>query len=275
MKRNILFLVISMMFCSYTYGQSFKRDFLAALNARNMNKAEEVLKAWDLADSNDAELYISYFNFYTVKSQNTSIISTTGYDMNNSQKALDFITEGIDRFPSRIDMRFAKITMLGKLKKFPNYTDEVIKLIQYAKKTDNNWKGVNFKLIGKPVEIFFDAVQEFQEMLFAEKNPALYKDIIKISNEMLKSYPKHVQSWLNISTIYIEQKEYDKSLEALMKAKESDPKNAVLLFNIADVYNIKGDKVNAKMHYDLTIANASEKEEKLQDAARLKLNMLN
>ena len=264
-----------MMFCSYTYGQSFKRDFLAALNARNMNKAEEVLKAWDLADSNDAELYISYFNFYTVKSQNTSIISTTGYDMNNSQKALDFITEGIDRFPSRIDMRFAKITMLGKLKKFPNYTDEVIKLIQYAKKTDNNWKGVNFKLIGKPVEIFFDAVQEFQEMLFAEKNPALYKDIIKISNEMLKSYPKHVQSWLNISTIYIEQKEYDKSLEALMKAKESDPKNAVLLFNIADVYNIKGDKVNAKMHYDLTIANASEKEEKLQDAARLKLNMLN
>ena len=273
MKRSILLLVISLLFCSYTIGQSFKRDFLTALKAKEMIKAEEILKAWDLADSNDAELYIGYFNFYTVKSQNTGI-STTGYDANFSQKALDFITEGIDRFPTRFDMRVAKIYMLGQLKKFPAYTEEAVKLIEYSKKIDNNWKGENFSLIERPVEIFFGAVQQFQEKLFSEKNPALYKDIIKISNEMVKIYPKHVQSWMNLSTIYIEQKEYNKSIEALLKAKETEPKNAILLYNIADVYNMKGDKVNAKKHYELTIANTSEKEIKLQNAAQQKLNTL-
>ena len=272
MKRNILFLIIGFVFSLSVSGQSFKEDFWTALNAKNMEKAEKTLKAWDFADSNDSELYVAYFNFYTVKSQNAG--GTNGYDKEFSQKALDFITEGIERFPTRFDMRIGKVYMLCELKNFTSYTDEVIKFINYSKKIENNWKGENFRLIDKPEEMFFGSIQDFQEKLFAENNTSLYGHIIKISNEMIKVYPNYIQSRINLSTVYIAQKEYDKSIVTLLKAKETEPKNAILLYNIAYAYNLKGDKVNAKKHFELTVANVGEKEGKLKDAAQKQLNAM-
>jgi len=271
MKKNILFLIISLLFCSYTNGQSFKQDFWAALKAKDMVKAEEILKTWDYADSNDAELYSSFFNFYTVKSLEKD---STVFDKEFAGKALEFISEGIERFPTRFDMRYAKTYMLGQLKDYTSFTNEIISLINYSKKIDNNWKGENFSLLERPVEMLHGAVLEFQERLLAEENTSLYKNIIQISNEMLKCYPDNVQSRLNLSTIYILQKEYDKSLESLLKAMEVDKKNPILFFNIAHVYKLKGDKANAKKYYELTIANVEQKEEKLKVAAQNQLNAL-
>ena len=271
MNRNILFLAIGLLFCSVTYGQSFKKDFWTALQAKNMIKAEEVLNAWDFADANDPELYVSYFNYYTVKSLEKD---STVLDKQYTSKALEFISEGIERFPTRFDMRLAKIYMFERLKDFTSFTDEVIKLVNYSKKIEHNWKGENFSLINEAEEVFYGSVMEFQEKLFSEENPSLYKNIIQISNEMVKNYPNHVQSWLNISTINFMQKEYDKSLEALMKAINIEPKNAMLLFNIAHVYGLKGDKENTKKYYELSVANATDKEEKLKEAAQKQLDAI-
>ena len=271
MNRNISLLIISFLFCSYTYGQSFKQDFRAALQAKDLEKAEKILETWDLADANDPELYSSYFNFYTTKSlEEDSLVFIKKY----TDKALEFISEGIERFPTRFDMRIAKIYMLGQLKDFSSFTDEIINLINTSASIDNNWKGENFKLIDRPTEMFTGAVLEFQERLMAEDNASLYKNIIRISEEMLKNYPKHVQSRLNLSTIYIMQKEYDKSLEALLKAVEVENENPILLYNLAYVYNLKGDKENAKKYYEITISSAGEKEEKLKIAAQRQLNAL-
>jgi tetratricopeptide (TPR) repeat protein len=245
-----------------------------ALDAKDMTKAEEILKAWDYADANDSELYVSYFNFYTVKSMDAG--ATTGYDEKYARKALEFITEGIDRFPTRFDMRIAKIYMLGELKDYSAYTSEVIKMIDYSDKIKNGWKGENFSLVEKPDKMFEEAVLDSQDLLFskAKDDSSLYKYMIQISEEMLKYYPKNVQSLLTMSTVYITQKEYDKSLEALLKAKDIDSVNSVLLYNIAYVYNLKGDKENAKKYYELTIKHIKEKEEKLKEAAQKQLEAL-
>ena len=167
MNRNILFLVISVLFCAHVSGQSFYKDFKSALDAKNMAKAEEILKAWDFADSNDAELYVAYFNFYTVKSQEAvGLVGTSKYDSKNSKKALEYITEGIERFPTRFDMRAAKIYMLANLKEFTSLTSEVIKTIEYSVKIENEWKGSEFRIMDEPVEMFFGAIVEFQGLLY-------------------------------------------------------------------------------------------------------------
>lgn len=271
MSRNILLLIISVLFCSSVSGQSFKETFRQALDARDMAKAEEILKAWDFADSNDSELYVSYFNFYTVKSLEKKAET---YDREYAKKALEYISEGVDRFPTRFDMRIAKIYMLGELEDYSSYTSEIIRMIEYSDKIQNNWKGEDFSLVDKPEDMFFGAVLDFQELLYSKQDASLYKDMIRISEEMLKYYPKHVQSRLNLSTVYIIQKEYDKSLETLLKAKEIEPGNPVLLYNIAYVYNLKGDKENAKKHYELTIAYTTEEGEKLKEAAQKQLDAL-
>ena len=270
MKRNILFLVISLLSCSYTYGQSFKQDFLAALKAKDLAKAEKVLETWDLADANDAELYVSYFNFYTVKGLEKD---STVLEKEYADKALSFISEGIERFPTRFDMRIVKIYMLGRIKEYSAYTEEVINMINYSVKIENNWKGENFKLVERPDEMFEDAVLEFQEKLFAENNASLYDNIIQISNEMLKCYPNNIQSRINMSTIYVEQKEYDKSIDLLQQAIKINEMNPIVSYNLAHLFALKGDIVNAKKYFELTIVNAG-KEERLKIIAQRQLDAL-
>jgi tetratricopeptide (TPR) repeat protein len=253
------------------YGQSFKAQFKAALEAKDMMKAEKILSTWDLADSNDAELYISYFNFFTLKSREKD---STKFDMEYVKKALNFITEGIERFPTRFDIRMGKIYMLGKVKDYKLFTDEIVNLIQYSKKIENNWKGEDFRLLDRPEDMLYGAVQDFQEIMFSTGDTALYSKIIDISEEMLKYYPKHTQSLLNISTININRKNFDKSLEVLLTADKIKPGDSILKYNIAYVYQAKGDKDNAKKYYQLTIDNAKEKENKLKDAAQKQLDAL-
>jgi tetratricopeptide (TPR) repeat protein len=272
MRKNfLLLLVISCVIFSGMNAQSNRVNFINALNAKNMAKAETILKAWDLADSNDPDLYIAYCNYYTVMSQDSCRLSITGYDQKYSALALQFITEGIERFPTRFDMRIAKIFMLGELKKYPEYIEEVLNMIRYSYKIQNNWKREEFMILDKADAMFYDAVSDSQGFLFSIGDPSLFKDIIRISEEMLKYYPYHVQSRLNLSTIYVSQKEYDKSLAKLSEAIKIEPTNAVLYYNLAYVYKMKGDKENAIKNYEFTIARCKTEEDKLKEAAQMRM----
>ena len=274
MKKRVLLLFISTLCFIYANAQSFRDDFGKALNAKDMKKAEAILKAWDLDNANDPELYVAFFNFYTVRSMEAGMLSANGYDVSNSKQALEYISEGIERFPIRLDMRIAKIYMLGELNSYQAYVEEILQLIAYSDKIKNNWKEVDFLLVSYPVDMFFGVVADCQENLFLKEDPALFKDIIRISDEMLKYYPKHIQSHIASSTVYVAQKEYDKSLAKLMEALQIEPANAILSFNIAYVYEIKGDKANAKKYYELSITNCSDKEEELKEAAKSQLKAL-
>lgn len=272
MKKNVLFLIISALSCLSVSAQSFKESFKQALDVKDMVKAEEILKAWDLANANDPELYVSYFNFYTVESLKKD---SKAYDKAYAKKALEFITEGIERYPTRFDMRVAKIYMLGELEDYPSYTSEIIKMIDYSDKIKNNWKGEDFRLVDKPEDMFLGAVLDFQEFLFSkEGNPSRYEDVIRISKKMQEHYPNHTQSLLNMSTVYIIQKKYDESLKMLLKAKEADSQNVILLYNIAYVYMMKEDRENAKKYFELVVAKATEEEQQLKEAAQKQIEAL-
>jgi tetratricopeptide (TPR) repeat protein len=275
MKKSVLLLLVIVCLSgsnSISYGQSsFKRDFREALNAGNTAEAEKILEAWDYAEANNPELYVAYFNFYTVKSMEKD---STGYDMEYVRQALDYISNGIEFFPTRFDMRIGKIYMLLRLEDYKSVTDEVIKLINYSKEINNEWKGEEYRLVENPAEMLNGAVQEFQGVLFSKKDSSLYDDIIKISKEMIKCYPTHSQSLLNISTVYILRKDYDQSLDLLQKAVQMRPKNAVYQYNLAYVYEMKGDKENAGKHYKLTTECATEKEQKLKEGAQKRLDAL-
>lgn len=272
MKKNFILAVIILLSVSYSAsGQSFKGDFKKALDAGNTEKAEKILADWDFADSNNPELFVAYFNLYTVRSMEKD---STKPDMEYARKALESISNGIEFFPTRFDMRLGKIYMLLRLKDYKSVTAEVIKLINYSKEIGNDWKGENYSLIERPDEMLNDAVQEFQGVMFSKKDPALNKDILKISEEMLKCYPAHAQSLLNMSTVYIFEKDYDRSLQALLKAVQMKPENAVYQYNIAYVYEMKGDKVSAGKHYKFAVDHATANEQKLKEAAQKRYDSL-
>ena len=274
MNKKFLWLITGSLFCFFVNAQTFRLEFMKSLNAKDMKRAEEILKAWDLTDANDPELYVAFFNFYTVKSMDAGLLSLNGFEKKLADQALEFISEGIQRFPIRLDMRIAKIYMLGKLDDYPSYVSEIMKLITYSAKIKNNWKQEDFMSVDYAEDMFFGVVAEGQEFLFSKNDASLFKEIIRISDEMLKYYPKHNQSRLAVSTVYIAQKEFDKSLETLLKAIEIEPGNAVILYNIAYVYYLKDDKANARKYFELTIKHCGEKEDDLKEEAKKQLEDL-
>ena len=275
MNRNILFFIISFVFCVNINGQSYKESLKKALDAKDMKKAEEILKSWDFANSNDPELYISYSNFYSIMSQgNAGVMNPTGYDNNYSKKAVEYITYGIDRFPTRFDMRIIKIYLLAKLKDYTSFTAEVIKTIEYSVKIENNWKGGGYESVENAEIIFFGAIADFQNLLYAENRASLYDNMLRISEVTLKHYPNHVQSMIDMSTVYVKQGKHDESIKILLKASNLQPKNAIVQYNLAYIYNLMGDKVSAKKFYELVVVNATEKEKPLKDGAQRHLKEL-
>ena len=268
MKSKVFFLIVCCFLCFGANAQSFREDFMQALNKKDMKQMEAVLKAWDLNNANDPELYVAFFNFYTLKSMDAGTLSKNGYDTSNSKQALEFISEGIERFPSRLDMRIAKIYMLGALNNYHDYVEEIIVLIAFSHKIQNQWKHEDFLSVSYPEEIFYGIVADGQEFLFSKEDPSLFNDIIRISNEMLKYYPTHTQSRIAISMVHVARKENEKALTMLLNGVNFDPTNAVLLFNIAYLYHIKEDKVNAKKYFELTVTHCNDKEADLKEAAQ-------
>ena len=268
MNRNILFFIISLFFCANINGQSYKETLNKALASKDMKKAEEILKSWEYADSNDPELYISYSNYYTIMSQAAATaLNPTGYDSNYSKKAVEFITYGIERFPTRFDIRIIKIYLLVQLNDYTSFTTEIIKMIDFSNEIQNNWKGRDFETIENAEVVFLGAISDFQDILYNENRASLYANMIKISEAMLKHYPNHIQSMIDISTIYVKQEKYKESINILTKANVEAPENAIVDYNLAFVYNLMGDKVNAKKFYELVLVNAKEKEQSLKEGA--------
>ena len=58
--------------------------------------------------------------------------------------------------------------------------------------------------------------------------------------------------------VYMIQKEYGKALEPLLKAEKINPRDFVVLSNIAQAYKLQGDKINAMKYYALTIKYGDE-----------------
>ena len=50
-----------------------------------------------------------------------------------------YFDEGISKFPNRLDIRFGKIYILGQLEDYENFSNEIVKTIQYSSQNNNQW----------------------------------------------------------------------------------------------------------------------------------------
>ncbi|MDR1678928.1 MAG: tetratricopeptide repeat protein [Prevotellaceae bacterium] len=289
--KNI-FLAISLMFSSAILAQDYKAEF-SRYFPKDTLKQREVLEAWEKAKPNDAELYTSYYNYYFFKSKEEIVSLTTEvpegealiltdslgktagymgsqlfYDENLLQKAMEKIDKGIELFPDRLDMRFGKIYGLQQAKKWQQFTDEIVKAIQYSKINKNQWTWTNNeKWEGTEVD-FLASIQDYQYALYNTEDDALLPNMRTIAEEVLKVYPNSVENLSNIAITYLLTEEYDKAIDFLKKAEKINPKDCIVLNNIAESYKRKGDKENAIKYYEKVIKNGNE-----QDIEHAKYNI--
>ncbi len=274
MKITLTILAFSIL-TNICVGQNYKSQFDQLCQEGDTTKQIELLTKWESEDPKNPELFTSYFNYFFLKSRQEFVSMSTNqpkgeslllqdstgqvagflgsqlfYNTEILQKGLDKIDQGIKMYPNRLDMRFGKIYALGQAEDWENFTNEIVKTIQYSNKNNNEWTWTfnEKKVSGK--EFFLSSVQDYQLNLYETENDDLLKNMRTIAEEILKIYPDHIESLSNISITYLLTGEYDKGIEALLKANKIDPNDGVVLGNIAHGYKLKGDIENSIKYYE-------------------------
>ena len=274
MKKTFSILAFSIL-TILCFAQDYKSQFDQLCQDGDTIKQTELLTKWESEDPMNPELFTSYFNYYFLKSRQEFVSMSTNQPKGESlqlqdstgkvagflgseivynpeilQKGLDKIDQGIKMFPNRLDMRFGKIYAHGQAKDWENFTNEIVKTIQYSKKNNNEWTWTFNEKRENGKEFFLGSIQDYQMNLYETENDDLLKNMRTIAEEILKIYPDHIESFSNISITYLLTGEYDKGIDALLKAVKIDPKDGVVLSNIAHGYKLKGDIDNSIKYYE-------------------------
>lgn len=263
--KKIIYIVFTLsIMTTICLGQDYKKEFDKFCQEGNTNNQIKLLTKWEIEDPNSPELFTSFFNYYFLKSrqeESLQLIDSTGkvagfiggdikYNREILQKGFDKIDLGIMKYPNRLDMRFGKVYALGEVKEWDKFTDEIIKTIQYSKKNNNEWTWTNNEEKQNGKEFLLSSIQDYQLTLYNTERDDLLENMRIIAEEILKVYPNHIESLTNISITYLLVEEYDKGIETLLKAEKINPKDVVVLSNIAHGYRLKNDIKNSIKYYE-------------------------
>jgi tetratricopeptide (TPR) repeat protein len=290
-KPIVLFLLVLLA------GQSFAQDYNGAFSRLLIKKDTaaqwQLLQSWQQANPTDAELFVAFFNYYFHASRqemvrlsetgndNSSLAITDstgadvgyltedfGYDSATLEKAIQYLDKGISRYATRLDLRCKKIYALGQIENYERFTNEIITAIEMSNQLKSQWTWADNKKVDNPEKFFLGAVQDYVVQLYNAGDDQLNR-MRTIAQTVLKYYPKHVESLSNLAITYGLQGDYEKALQSLLQAEKIMPRDAVVLNNIATMYERKGDKINAIKYFELT-AKLGDKEIKDEAVKKLK-----
>lgn len=237
------------------------REQYDSIRVKNDSRAEEqFLKKWEATNPNDPELYTAYFNYYASKSTPPT---HQGIELNKkyADKAIEYANKGIRLFPSRLDMRFGKTSILFRMKEYGRYTDEIVKALDYSLTINCKWLWTDNNLLENGRKTMIDGMQGYIMQLFESKDENKLPHMLRIAETTFDDYPDDAGSMVNLSIVYLLWGQYDEALEILKEAESISPTDFEVLGNIAQVYRKKGDITNAKKYY-IHIAEVCDEEAK-------------
>jgi tetratricopeptide (TPR) repeat protein len=259
-------------------GQSNLQQFFQLTSKKDTVGELKLLQKWQAEKNNDPDLYIAWFNYFfqmsmkevvrldadtskktpikitdPVSNKKAGVIyGDMYYDPVIIEKGVQYIDKGIEKHPTRLDMRFGKVYAYGKTGDYEKFTAEIVRTIDYSDVIKNKWTWKENKPLESPKNFFLGTIQSYQVQLYNTGNDSLLKNMLTIATEVLKYYPDNIESLSNASVVYMIFKRYDKAVEALLRAVSLAPTDYIVLSNLAHAYALIGDKANAIKYYELT-----------------------
>jgi len=280
----------------FAYGQNDLQQFKLLSENKDTLGQRILLENWEKRSLNDPELYVAYFNYFVEKSRSEVLV--IGQDLKQNaymvleienqdsskqdrveymyrqvsfqefytQKAIEWIDKGIDRFPNRLDMRFGKIYFLGLLENYEAFTEQIIQTVDYSAINQNQWLWSENCVLEQPKEMMLGSIQDYQNDLYATSQDTLLYNMQKIAEAVLKVYPDHIESLSNIGAVYFLLGQYEKALTPLLTAYQLNPKDLVVINNIAEIYNELGLNIKAEAYYRLMMKYGDKQDKKYAKA---------
>ncbi|MDP2175090.1 MAG: tetratricopeptide repeat protein [Bacteroidota bacterium] len=286
MKKLTSLLTLTLL-SNLTFGQTYYDNFKKLFKENDTSKIKTLLSEWEKSNPNDPEFYTSAFNYYfsnskqeilslqtaTPKNDGFQLRDSSGnvagfltsnlnYNQEKLKKAMFYINKGIEKFPNRLDIRFGKCYVLGQIEDYTNFTKSIIETVEYSKVNKNQWLWTENKPKEDAEKFMLETVHTYLRQLYETEDDSLLNNMIQIGVITLKYYPKSIEILSTTSVALMLLENYDKAIQYLKQAEQLNPKDFIVLSNIAQGYKLKGDKENAIKYYELTLKHGDEQAKK-------------
>lgn len=276
MKRAFL-LAVAALFCITAFSQTRKElyDSLAkSFKDKDTVQREKIIAEWERLYPKDAELYSVYANLYLSKAMKEVVImskekpegeefftgkdslgneiymySTVDYDYGMLQKSLSTLEEGIAKFPDRLDFRFGLASVLYDTDNYREMVNVLCKTVERSRENGNNWLWTLDEKTDDGEGVMLDSFQDYFNDLFNEVGEKEHAETLV--NKVLQYYPNSIV-FLNDKAIFAyDRGDLDGALKEFLNIHKMAPDDAVVINNIAYLYQSKKDKANALKYYRL------------------------
>ena len=274
---KIITIIFFTIFSTLVFGQTNYEKFKTLFKKNDTTEIKSLFVEWEKSNPNDPELYTSAINFYFSNSKQESISidgeqkskegfqftdsagnvagyinSNSGYNAEKLNKAIKYANTGVEKFPNRLDIRFGKCYLLQQIGDYDKFTKEIIKAVEFSQVNKNQWLWTENKKVEDGEKLLLETVQSYLRDLYDTEDDSLLLNMIQIGEVTLKYYKSSVEILSTTSVALTLTKNYDKAIEYLKEAEGINPKDFIVLNNIAQAYKLKGDKINAIKYYELT-----------------------
>jgi tetratricopeptide (TPR) repeat protein len=296
MQKLVAVIILSVLSISSSAQSNFQQ-FKTLFKEKDTTRVKQLLKDWEKTTPTDPEFYTCAFNFYfsnskheiislqqnSPKGESFELKDSTGktvaylgsdvaYDPNKLTIAFRYITTGIQQFPDRLDMRFGKCYALQQIGDYSNFTKTILETVEYSVVNKNKWLWTENNKADDAENILLGSIHTYLRDLYDTQNDSLLTNMIQIGNATLSHYPDNIEILSTTSVALLLTKDFDKAITYLKHAETLNPKDYIVLNNIAQGYKLKGDKANAIKYYELTAKYGDEqaKEEAGENIKQLK-----
>lgn len=293
MKTTTLFLIL---LANLAIGQTQYQDFIAALQNKNFEKQDSILKDWEAKTPTEAELFTSYFNYYLMLSkeevlsidkapnsnESLSISDSSGQKGYINQNltfqdslielGINKINNGLELHSDRLDMIFGKVYVFGLTENWADFTSSVTDAIDSSYAKDHKWLWTLNQPLPDSLNFFMEAIQDYQNQLYQTGNDSLLYNMRSIANAVLKHNSYDIPSLSNISITYMLLGENEKALEYLFRAEKIIPDDPIIIGNIAAVYKKQGEKKKAIKYYEKLLTIGDDQTIQFAEESLLELN---
>ena len=277
--RHLITLTLLLAVSSFAAAQDVYSRFYDALQEKDSAVIEEAIKEIRISGGQSAERIVAEYNYYVNKALlfSGAVTSTELPDNDNSIKdilttmdsngnlagymyftqkwdstcvdsGLAVITRGIALYPDRLDLRFGKIHFLRQLYRWNDFAQEIHATIDRSAVNNSRWIFPDNDEPGDTILIY--GVLDYERSLFEHTWDQPLNDTNTMNNlmllrgiaeHMLQRYPKDVFSMNMMAVTYQLVEDRQSALKWFKKAEKVNPKDIIVLQNIADTYHELGN----------------------------------
>lgn len=156
---------------------------------------------------------------------------------NQPQEAFNFVNEGIFLFPQHLDLRFGKTYMCQMLGDVQCIKDEMLKILQFSAKNNNQWLWLNDE--PKDNEFMLGILQNYQKDFWENGNLA---EMREIAEAVLNYFPDNVESLNTLAISYLAEENWQDAEPYLKTAHQINPDDEIVNKNLQKLTEMKNNK---------------------------------